>query len=332
MFDIDTLLSLSFGPYRVAMIAYDMFLRLWYYLVIGIVLSAAFTVFVPTGKVNWIFRNAHSLKAIFIASLLGVISPLGSYAVIPIFVSLLGMGIPLAPVMAFLAASPIINPFIFYLTTQMLGLQMALAIVISTFFVGVATGLAFLYLSRFPSFQNNPGTLAFPNFGQASLPSNMKADDDSIPLDAKIEKLAAMMDHKPIGKKWKVFYIQCLKMTKHIGIWFALSIILAAVVDVYIPVDWIVRSLGGHSYSLLLATAMAIPFYVCGGAAIPLVWDLMRTGMDQGAALTFFIAGPVTKIAPMVTVIFLMRYKVFGVYIGVTMVSAIVLGYFYHFV
>ncbi len=330
MFGKDFLLS--FGPYWVVMIAYDMFCMLWYYLVIGIVLSAAFTVFVPAGKVHWVLRNAHSMKAIFIASLLGVISPLGSYAVIPIFVSLLGMGIPLASVMAFLAASPIVNPFIFYLTTQMLGLQMALAIVISAFFVGLATGFAFRYLSRFPSFQNNPELSAFPYFNQAGLLGKIKVDNNPIPWDVKIDRLAAMMVQKPVERKWKAFYIQCFKMARHVGIWFAFSIILAAIVDVYIPGDWIVRSLGGHSYSILLAAAMAIPFYVCGGGAIPLVWNLMLTGIDQGAALTFFIAGPVTKIAPMVTVILLMRFKAFGVYIGVTMVSAVILGYFYNFV
>ena len=82
---------------------------------------------------------------------------------------------------------------------------------------------------------------------------------------------------------------------------------------------------------IAIAAAMAIPFYVCGGGAVPLVWDLMRSGMDQGAALTFFIAGPVTRIAPMLTVIALLRYKAFAVYILVSMIGALLMGLFYHF-
>jgi len=62
-----------------------------------------------------------------------------------------------------------------------------------------------------------------------------------------------------------------------------------------------------------------------------LVWNLICTGMDKGAAPTFLIAGPVTKIAPMVTVIALLKYKAFGIYIGITMASAIILTFFYHF-
>ena len=76
---------------------------------------------------------------------------------------------------------------------------------------------------------------------------------------------------------------------------------------------------------------MAIPFYVCGGGAVPLIWNLLSTGMDQGAALTFFIAGPVTRIAPMVTVVALLRYKAFAIYVSVSMACAIILGFLYHF-
>jgi uncharacterized membrane protein YraQ (UPF0718 family) len=120
-------------------------------------------------------------------------------------------------------------------------------------------------------------------------------------------------------------------MTRYPAKWFVFSIVLAAIVDVYVPSDWIVRSLGGHAYSLLLATAMAIPFYVCGGGAVPLVFELMRAGMDQGAALTFFIAGPVTRIAPMITVIALVKYKAFTVYIMMSMFCAVAFGYMYRF-
>ena len=120
----------SFGPSRVVMIAYHLFLQLWYFLVIGIVLSAAFDVFVPKGNIKWILQKGDSLPTIFIAALLGAISPLGSYSIIPIFVSLLQIGIPLAPVVTFLAASPIVNPFIFFITMDTIGLKMALAIIL----------------------------------------------------------------------------------------------------------------------------------------------------------------------------------------------------------
>ncbi|MFC1896524.1 permease, partial [Thermodesulfobacteriota bacterium] len=299
---------MSFGPYRVAVIAYDMFFKLWYFLAIGIVIGAAFNVFVPRGKMDWIFRNSKSSSAIFIAAGLGALSPLGSYAVIPIFVTFLGIGIPMAPVVTFLAASPLINPFIFVITLQFFGLKMALARTFSALIVGVAVGFLFRYLERFGFVQNVPAHPEIAKLtGELNLPPPVKSQGNPGKQDAAIETLTALTELKSGGNKWKSFFVTCAKMFRHPGKWFVFSIILAAIVDVYIPNDWIVRSLGGHSYSLLLAAAMAIPFYVCGGGAVPLVWDLMRTGMDQGAALTFFVAGPVTRIAPMITVIAVLR-------------------------
>ena len=36
---------------------------------------------------------------------------------------------------------------------------------------------------------------------------------------------------------WKQFVTQCFKMTRHPGKWFVFSIILAAIVDEYVPRD-----------------------------------------------------------------------------------------------
>ena len=321
----------DFGPYRVAVIAFDMFLRLWYFLVIGIVLAAAFNVFVPPARVRAIFHHAGGVRGILIAAVLGTLSPMGSYAVIPIFVALLEIGIPMAAVMTFLTASPLINPFMFAITLQMLGLKMALARTFSALLVGILVGLLFRYCERYPSFRSNPPIRAQATPQRARGVRNLVADGPSPDAEAGIERLSVMMTPERQVNKGRAFVVQCIKIAKHPGKWFAFSIILAAIVDVYVPNDWIVRSLGGHTYSLLLAAAMSIPFYVCGGGAVPLIWNLMSTGMDQGAALTFFVAGPVTRIAPMVTVIALLRYKAFALYIGVSLVGAIVLGFIYHY-
>ncbi len=330
IYDVDDLFA--FGPYRVAIIAYSMFLRLWYFLAIGIVIGATFNTFIPAAKMKRLFVNAHSIRAIFIAAILGVVSPLGSYAVIPVFTTFLGLGIPLAPVMTFLTASPLINPFIFTITAQLLGFKMAFARTISAIVAGILMGLVFKYLERFKPFQSSLAsahelTSSFKVPFTHQNPNSLHVQDD------KSKMVLTMLGENrlPHSHNLRMFFIQCVKMIRHPGKWFAFAIILAAVVDVYVPTDWIVRSLGGHSYSLLLAAAMAIPFYVCGGGAVPLVWELMRTGMDQGAALTFFIAGPVTRIAPMLTVIALLRYRAFVVYILVSFTVALVLGVLYHF-
>lgn len=320
--DVDALFS--FGPYRVAVIAYSMFMKLWYFLAIGIVIGAAFNTFFPTDKIKKMIRGSDSLTAITIAALVGAVSPLGSYAIIPIFTVFLSMGIPLATIMTFLTASPMINPYMFYITWQFLGLKMALARTVSAVLAGLLTGLVFKWLKPHNGFGIDGDVNAAPE-GSSPFKSEMQC----LTSKGRISSILTGKNENSITL-WKQFILQCFKMTRYPGKWFVFSIILAAIVDVYVPSDWIVRSLNGHFYSLLLTVAMAIPFYVCGGGAVPLVSELMRAGMDQGAALAFFIAGPVTRIAPMVTVIALVRYKAFAVYILVSVFCAIAFGYVYN--
>jgi uncharacterized membrane protein YraQ (UPF0718 family) len=320
--DVDALFS--FGPYRVAVIAYSMFLRLWYFLAIGIVIGAAFNVFLPADRIKRMVLKADSLPALIVSALVGAISPLGSYAIIPVFTVFLSMGIPLATVMTFLTAAPMINPYMFYITWQFLGLEMALARTVSAIMAGLLTGLFFKWLTRYACFQNNMNSSA------SVQPTLLQSERAGEMVEQSMTAFVRSEDKESIPV-WKQFMTQCFNMTRYPAKWFLFSIVLAAVVDVYVPSDWIVRSLGGHVYSLLLSVAMAIPFYVCGGGAVPLIFEFMRAGMDQGAALTFFIAGPVTRIAPMVTVIALVRYKAFMVYLMVSMLCAVAFGYLYHF-
>jgi uncharacterized membrane protein YraQ (UPF0718 family) len=327
MHNIDPLIS--FGPHKVAMVAYHMFLHLWYYLVIGIFIGVAFNVFMPRGTLNRLKRNASGTGAIFAATLIGIISPLGSYAAIPTLVAFLRIGIPLATVMAFLTASPLINPYMFAITFQILGAKMAFARLLSAVTIGVLTGLSFKYLGRFRPFRNGSTAIGVPSFAkEMSLSQEIEHRDNPDPPGTGGEKAGGLAN----PNRWKSFFRECFKMTRYAGKWFVMSIILAAFIDVYVPADWVVKSLGGNTYSLVLAAGMAIPLYVCGGGAVPFIWELMRSGMDQGAALTFFIAGPVTRVAPMLTVISLLGFPSFIGYFSISMFAALALGFLYHFV
>jgi uncharacterized membrane protein YraQ (UPF0718 family) len=54
-------------------------------------------------------------------------------------------------------------------------------------------------------------------------------------------------------------------------------------------------------------------------------------GMDKGAVLAFFIAGPATRIAPIVTVFLLVRQKAFILDFIFSFLGAILFGSLYRF-
>lgn len=302
---------ISSGLYSVWSVATNMFFRLWYFVAIGIIIGSLISVFVPTQKLAEACNKKRGLTAIVLASLLGVISPLGSYAVIPIFAVMLSTGVPIAPVMSFLVASPLINPFIFITTWGVLGPSLAIARLLSAIALGILCGLMFHYLNK-------------KNFFAELVRSNPGKSDNNRKKDF-ISKLTQTSS----GNKWFDALRLMYKMAKYPGKYFLISILIAALANTYIPASFVVMTLGASRFSVLLATAMSIPLYVCGGGAIPIIYGLTNMGMSSGPALAFFIAGPATRISPMVTVALLVKKKAFLIYFLTVVVGGIVLGYLY---
>jgi len=107
---------------------------------------------------------------------------------------------------------------------------------------------------------------------------------------------------------------------------------IGALVKLYVPEAWITRVLSGENpWSIMTAAVLGVPVYTSNLAAMPLIGGLLSLGMHPGAALAFLIAGPVTTLPAMSAVWGLVNRKVFGLYIGLAMVGAVLLGYAYSF-
>ena len=85
---------------------------------------------------------------VVLAALVGALSPFCSCGVIPLVAALLAMGVPLAPVMAFWLASPIMDPSMFVLILGVLGPEFAIAKTLAAVGLGLFGGYATLALSR----------------------------------------------------------------------------------------------------------------------------------------------------------------------------------------
>ena len=120
-------------------------LRRFLLLSIGIAAYAA-----ASGADNLIAKAFQGKLAVMIpvAALFGAFSPFCSCGVIPLIAALLSMGVPVAAVMAFWLASPLMDPSMFVLTVGTLGLQFAIAKTIATVGIGLLGGFGTLALMR----------------------------------------------------------------------------------------------------------------------------------------------------------------------------------------
>lgn len=106
--------------------------------------------------------------------------------------------------------------------------------------------------------------------------------------------------------------MELYKMGNYVGKYFIIAVLLAAVIKIMVPADYIARFLGQDTFlSVLLTTRAGIPFFVCGGAAIAVVQQLEELGMGKGAMLAFFISGPATKISTLILIHSAFSQKVF---------------------
>ncbi|MFB6341644.1 permease [Saccharicrinis sp. FJH62] len=299
-------LDLYSGSYtqKILIEALDLLNQLWPYLVAGIVLSSLVKVFVSRQAIAGIFTGRRNAMTIVLAALLGVLSPLGSYIIIPLSAALFVVGIPLPVLMALMVSSPIINPNLFFLTAGAMGYEMAVMRVVSAFLLGVTAG----YLTQF-------------------LIRRKKLTPEAI-LRSSPDLEAWIQTEQDIS--FKAFFRDLYRMTRYVSKYFFLAIVLAAAIKILVNPYYVVRFLSENSFlSVLITTGAGVPFYVCGGAAIPVVQQLSELGLPDGAVLAFFISGPVTKIANIAMMQSAFKKNILSIYLITGIGGAAILGLIY---
>jgi uncharacterized membrane protein YraQ (UPF0718 family) len=256
----------------------------------------------------------HPVKAIMLAAVFGALSPFCSCGVIPLIASMLAAGVPLAPVMAFWIASPIMDPEMFILTSAGISVEFALAKAGFAIALGLFAGFSVLLAQRWEWMRAalSAQILATPSCGVSCEPT------------------------RDTGIHWKfwttpernqLFRNEFVETALFLGKWLALAFFIESLMVAYISPDWIQRYTGGESLLVVpVAALIGMPSYLNGYAAIPLIGELMEMGMSNGAAMAFMIAGAVSSIPAAIAVFALVKRPVFLFYLFTGLVGAIVSG------
>lgn len=255
---------------------------------------------------------------ILAAALMGGLSPFCSCGVIPLIAALLTMGVPLAPVMAFWLASPIMDPTMFILTTGTLGLDFAIAKTMAAVGLGLLGGYGTMMLVR-------SGTFADPlreGIGNGGCGASSMRDPRAV----------VWKFWHDSGRRQK-FTKSAWSNTLFLGKWLTLAFLLESVMLAYVPDDFVRTIAGDGGYLTVLgASLVGIPAYLNGYAALPVVKGLIDHGMAHGAAMAFLIAGGVTSIPAAIAVFALAKKPVFFAYIAFSLTGAFLSGMLYELI
>ena len=200
----------------------------------------------------------------------------------------------------------------FVLTAGVLGIDFALARLVTAVFLAAGAGYIIYFLSASGLLNNQLHGLSL---SQSSCCSSEDKTDRTGSSGSKF---------------WRNFWPEALKVSLFLGKWLLIAFILESLIVHYVDPNWISAALGKNQlFSIPLATAIGIPVYTSGVGAIPIVKGLLSSGMSHGAALAFLVAGPVTTVPAMTAVFALVKRQTFAIYLCVGIGGSLLAGYIY---
>jgi uncharacterized membrane protein YraQ (UPF0718 family) len=283
---------------------------LWYYFslqleqilpywLIGILIGSIISVFgkEKIHKAIFLFQGKRiGILGLVLASLIGIASPLCMYGTIPIAASFSKKGIKDDWLAAFMMSSILLNPQLLIYSAS-LGMTLLFIRLVTCFLCGFIAGLLLRIFYRDKSFFN------FSGFDEKS-----SCDTDTNLFMRLI---------KNIGRN--------IRAT---GPLFLVGLILSSVFQHYAPSSLVENLFGRNNrgFGVLMAAAIGVPLYACGGGTIPLISAWLSQGMSIGSASAFMISGPATKITNLGALKIILGAKRFIIYIIFSVIFAWISG------
>ena len=284
-----------------------------------LVLSACLAGYLDAADADKLIGNVFASRlflSIAAASAFGALSPFCSCGVIPLVAALLAAGVPLAAVLSFWVASPIMSPSMFVVTAAGLGMEFAIVKTVASIAIGGVAGLATVALQRAGFFaaplKASPvvGCGGRPAIGAGNASAHWRVWNDP--------------------ERRAVFRRKAVDMTLFLAKWLTLAFLLESLMIALVPTELLGSWLGMDSVvAIPLASAIGVPAYMNGFAAVPVVSGLIDTGMSIPAAMSFMLAGAMTSIPAAIAVFSLVKRPVFAWYVAIALIGAMLAGWAY---
>ncbi len=284
----------------------------------GLLLTAAVRASGTMALIAAAFRG-HPVRMIVLAAFIGALTPVCGVTVLPLVAGLLAGGVPLAPIMAFWLSSPITDPGMLAITAGTLGGSFAIGKTLAAFLIGLfGGGVTAIVIA----------TGRFRHPGKAALSHTSGPSCESACGEADGKEVCWRFWQSPARRA--IFRSSCLSNGRLMLTWLFAAFMAEYALQLFLPPDFVGRFAGGDDWwSVPAAAIVGAPIYLDGYAALPLIRALMDSGMGQGPAMAFLIAGGITSAWAAIPVFALVRLPVFVFYLLMAVVSAILSGWLF---
>ncbi len=299
------------------------------YFLAGILLAGYIRTYKFAVKLQAKLRR-HSILSIFLASLVGLITPLCACGTLTTAISLLFAGLPLAPVMALLVTSPLMSPSTYLLTLNDLGAEWTAIRTGAAFLLGMLAGII-THLLRDRGFRTEnifvEGAIPRGDFHDEAYP------DERLRCNCK-ERFGHRVAART-GNMFVVFLAKSSEMLWMVGKYVLVGVAVGAVVERYMPYAWIYGLFGRQDpLSIVWITLGSVPVFLHQISASSILYHIkssLQGTLDGGAALAFLIGGPVTAMPTLVLFWTVFKKRVFVLYLLICIVGTIAIAYGFHY-
>ena len=234
---------------------------------------------VPREFVLGVLGPGGTWRGLVRATLGGILLDLCNHGILLVAARLYQKGASLGQVMAFLIASPWNSFSLTLVLIALIGLPWTVVILLGSALVALTTGALFDFLVRRGTLPPNPNTIDLPE-GFAFWP----------------EARRRWKDTRPGFRWWMGALWEGVTGSKMVVRWLLIGVLLAAVVEVFVPQDWFAQWFGPGIIGLFLTLIAATVIEVCSEGSTPLAAQLFTRANAPGNGFTFLMAGAATDL------------------------------------
>lgn len=295
------------------------------YFIAGVLLAGYIRTYKIAVKLQMTLRK-YGVMSVFLASFIGIITPLCACGTLTTAISLLFAGIPLAPVMSLLVTSPLMSPSTYLLTLNDLGAEWTVVRTLAALLMGIFAGLVTHFLKRWGLETKKvfiDGAIVRGDFHDEDYP------DERLRCGCKQKfgnRVALKTDNKFI-----IFLAKSSEMLGLVGKYVIVGVVIGAIVERYMPSEWIYHFFGRKDpLNVVWVTLGSVPVFLHQISASSILFHIkssLKGTLDSGAALAFMIGGPVTAMPTMVMFWTIFKKRVFSIYMAICLVGTLLVTY-----
>ncbi|GAB6061965.1 permease [Deferrisoma palaeochoriense] len=311
-------------PHELAAIGQDLLAEIaeiWPYFLVGVALEA----WIRTKK--WHLKIRRTLTrfgpwAVLVATVLGVVSPLCACGILPLTISLILGGLPLAPAMSLLVTSPLMSPAGYTLAVKNLGPYWANAELAAAVLMGLFAGMVTHWFETRGLRLETLFRKELPqgNFHDPDYPEEILRCHCNEMLSKRVEARGGHPVLVYLAKAWE----GGVKVGKYV----LLGLLISVVAQRYVPNEWIDRLLvSGSPLSVLGLTVAVVPLHITQITATAILFGFSDLAVSRAAGMAFLVGGPVTALPVMGVFVTLFRPRLLALYLGICLVGTLLVAW-----